>query len=409
MLILCPSFTSVSAADMSCDWVRSGDGRSADESGESPLALLPQDPEVVLVVPPHALSWHRVTLPKVPAKRLRAVLEGLLEERLLGEVESLHFALAPGARAGQSIWVCACERGWLRQALDRLEAAQRPVTRIVPAIWPGTDTSGLIHHAFNTPGGAWLASATPEGVCLLPLDDDTSPAALQACTALAGEEAGAEPRDVRWLADPAVLALAEERLQQRFEPLPISADLLRCAEGPWNLAQFDLSLSAGARLGQRGRQHWRAFLNAPEWRPARWGMLALLVSGVGGLNTAAWLAQRQVDRQAAAVEQILRESFPQVSVVLDAPAQMQQELRRLRAASGSLGPGDLEVLLAAVGSHLPASMAAPTRLTYEGGALVLSGWSATGEQLDALRQALQGQGMQVRVEGAQLRVEPAKE
>ena len=59
--------------------------------------------EVVAVVPAAMLSWHRVELPKgttAASPRLRAVLEGLLEDQLLDEPETLHFALPPQVRPG---------------------------------------------------------------------------------------------------------------------------------------------------------------------------------------------------------------------------------------------------------------------------------------------------------------------
>lgn len=401
VLILCPSPPTTAADGATCDWVRSSGGQSADDSGQSPLALLPMEQEVVLVVPPHALSWHRVSVPKVPAKRLRAVLEGLLEEQLLADVATLHFALEPGARSGQTIWVCVSDRAWLRQRLDQLEVAQRPATRIVPAAWPGIGEGEVIHHAFDAGERAWLASATPDGVSLLPLDP-ASPMTGMPPVATEGAT------QARWLADPAVLSQAESCLHQRFEPVPVAQHLLRCAAGPWNLAQFELSLSSSARWGQRVRQQARDFVYAPAWRAARWGLMTLLIAGLGGLNTSAWLTQRHIDQQTGAVDRLLRETFPHVSVVLDAPVQMSQEVQRLRTASGSLGPRDLEVLLATVGRSLPPGAGTPTRVGYDGQSLLLSGWPDAGAPLEALKQALQDQGLNARVDGAELRVEPAR-
>lgn len=411
MLILCPSLPSATATDAPFDWVRSASGQVADEHGQSQVALLPTDAEIVLVVPVPAMSWHRVNLPKVPAKRVRAVLEGLLEEQVLQEVAELHLALEPGARPGQTVWVCACDRTWLKAILERMEAAGRPVSRIVPAIWPASaGSTGIVHHAFHAFGAPWLASSTPEGVSLLPLD---SLSGIQSLTGLATTTA--EPPavqdgpDTTWLADPSVIGLAEERLAQRFAPLPAAEHLLRCAASPWNLAQFDLSLSSGARMGQRWRQHWRSLVNAPQWRPTRWGLAALVLACLGGLNTAAWMERRALESKAAAIEQTLRASFSQVQVVLDAPVQMQQELRRLRSASGALGPHDLEALLGAVGRSLPPEAAPPTRLSYDGRALVLAGWNGSAQALETVRDSLVSQGLDVRVDGEQLRVEPVRD
>src|SRR6188768_93500 len=119
------------------------DGHAVADHGRSPAALLPlprgAGAEVVAVVPVRALAWHRVVLPKGIAPgtpRLRAVLEGLLEEQLLDDTDSVHLALQPGARAGDTAWVAVCDRAWLRAALQALETAQRPATRIVPEFAP---------------------------------------------------------------------------------------------------------------------------------------------------------------------------------------------------------------------------------------------------------------------------------
>ena len=69
--------------------------------GSATTALLPapaRGDELVVVVPSAALSWHAVDLPaglNTTSPRLRAVLGGLLEDRLLDDEERLHFALAP--------------------------------------------------------------------------------------------------------------------------------------------------------------------------------------------------------------------------------------------------------------------------------------------------------------------------
>ena len=85
-------------------WALSGDdGLTLLSQGRAPLDLLPAGAEVVLGIPAAALSWHQVTLPQGSlrgAPRLRAVLDGLLEDQLLDEPEALHFAVAPDARTG---------------------------------------------------------------------------------------------------------------------------------------------------------------------------------------------------------------------------------------------------------------------------------------------------------------------
>ena len=58
-----------------------------------------------------------------------------------------------------------------------------------------------------------------------------------------------------------------------------------------------------------------------------------------GLNAAAWHERSLLAAKQESVQQTLQGSFPQVTLVLDAPVQMQRELARLQQASGALTPG----------------------------------------------------------------------
>src|SRR5690349_5223829 len=120
-------------------WVRaSDDGVAVAEHGSAPLALLPSGNEVTLLVPGAAISWHSLTLPpgSTSGGRLRSVLEGLLEDRLLDETDAVHFALEPGAKAGDQVWVAACNRAALRESVQTLESTGRRVMRISPEFAP---------------------------------------------------------------------------------------------------------------------------------------------------------------------------------------------------------------------------------------------------------------------------------
>lgn len=389
MLILTPSDLSLASADgptAQLSWVRSGDGQQSLEHGRCAASLLPAEAEVVLALPVRALSWHRLAVPKVAASRLRAVLDGLLEERLLSDTNELHFALEPGARTGQTLWVAACDKAWLRSWLQALEAAGRPVSRIVPMLWPTVDA---VHWAHDSGGHAWLASASAEGVRCLPL------------AAMGANSTAADATDAQWLADPAVAAQAEQALDRRLAPVPLHNWLLRVAQSDWNLAQFDLSLSSGARRGQRLRQALRQFRTAPAWRPARWGLGALLTAQLLGLNVAAWHERSSLDAKRQAVRQTLQQTFPNVTLVLDAPLQMQRELAQLQQAGGQLSGRDLEAMLSALGSSGPGTAA--QRLVYSPGELRLQ---APEDQLRAQAQALQGGAWNAQIDGQALRLRP---
>lgn len=410
MLILTPADFSVAAASGPAallDWASSVNGQTVTDSGQSaPAATLPRDDDVVLVLPPRVVSWHRLAVPKVGSARLRAVLDGLLEDRLLSDTADLHFALEPGGRAGHTLWVAACERGWLRGWLQALEAAGRPVTRIVPALWPLAPVDGAlpsVHWAHPEGDQVWLASASPLGVRGTPLDSGSGePAPAGLATAAHGLLAAEPDSSSRRLADPAVAGLAEQVLGQRFELIAKPAWLLQCAQSDWNLAQFDFSLSAGARRGQRLRQTLRRLRSAPDWRAARWGLGALLAVQLLGLNLAAWSERNSLSAKQQAVTQTLRQAFPQIPLVLDAPLQMQRELSRLQQASGELSGNDLETLLGALAQHSPAGAAAPGRISFTSDGLRAGAWALDDAGLRALQGALERSGWRVRNDGAEL-------
>ncbi|MBS0508004.1 MAG: general secretion pathway protein GspL [Proteobacteria bacterium] len=382
-----------------------GDGHQAIRQGSAGAALLP-DPgragEVVAVVPVRALSWQRVTLPQGAlgqAQRLRAVLEGLLEEQLLDDPAQLHFALQPGAQAGSPAWVAVCERAWLRQALQALEAAGRPADRVVPEFAPGPTASGAEEcEVLGQPEDACAVltgHGAQQAVAVLPL------AAARALMTQA--PAGEDAPPMR--AEPAVAALAERLLGRPVQLHTASQRALAAARGDWDLAQFDLASSGRTRLLRRLGSAAGTFARAPQWRAARWALGLGLAAQVIGLNLWAWQ-----DRQALAAKQdgaraILRQTFPQIQAVVDAPLQMRRELDLLRRETGSLERKDLEPLLAAAGSALPQAQV-PTQIEYSAGTLVLRGMNITPEELAAMNQRLAATGYEAHAQDGALALRP---
>ena len=83
-------------------YVLANDAQNRGKSGTATLNELPKADATILVVPARALSWHQVDLPKVPKARLRAALDGILEERLLDDTNAMAFALSPEAQTGKA-------------------------------------------------------------------------------------------------------------------------------------------------------------------------------------------------------------------------------------------------------------------------------------------------------------------
>lgn len=366
------------------------DGRNLADHGQAAAALLPQPQgagaEVVAVVPVQALAWHRVELPKGIAPgtpRLRAALEGLLEEQLLDDTESVHLALQPGARGGDTAWVAVCDRAWLRAALQALETGGRPVTRIVPEFAP---EGSLALAAIGEPDEGRIVAAAEDGLLALPL----SSAALPLLPTV--------PDDAPRFAEPAVAALAEQLLPQKWTLQQAPQRWLQSARSRWDLAQFEFASSTRARALKKIATGWSALLRAPEWRPARWAAVLVLAVNLVGLNAWAWKERSSLAGKREAVQRTLRDTFPQVRTIVDAPVQMEREVALLRQQTGTASARDLDALLAALAAGLPEGRA-PTALEYINGQLRAAGLALSDEEVRAVGTRLRGLGYTAQSEG----------
>src|SRR5690606_20222031 len=122
---------------------------------------------------------------------------------------------------------------------------------------------------------------------------------------------------------------------------------LRGAASGWNLAQFELQEALGAQRGAALRAFLSSLWHESRWRALRWGLGALLLVHVAGLHALAWQERKAVRDLRTQTQRVVTQTFPHLTVVLDAPRQMGAELERLRRNAGELGPADLESLLQA--------------------------------------------------------------
>ena len=388
LIFLLPTASVTAATEFA--YLVTPDGRSVGDHASAPLALLPRPAgagaEVVAIVPLSALSWHQVELPRgvtAASARLRAVLEGLLEDRLLDEPESVHFALQPNARPGEPVWVAVCGRQWLRDAVQALEAAGRPISRIVPEFAP---EGPLALHAIGEPENATLVLTGDDGVLALPL----AAHALPLLPAL--------PDEARRVAEPAVAALAEQLLQHPVQLQQAAQRWLQAAQSGWDLAQSEFASSDRARAVKRLSALLGDILRAPQWRPARWGAVVLVAANVLGLNAWAWKERASLAAKREAVQRVLTTTFPQVKVVVDAPLQMEKEVALLRQSAGASSSRDLEAMLGELAAVAPAQRQL-TSIDYSGGELRAKGLASSPPEAAALAESLRSRGYAAELRG----------
>jgi general secretion pathway protein L len=372
----------------SYSYVLSNDAQNRGKSGLSTLSELPKADATILVVPARALSWHQVDLPKVPKARLRAALDGLLEERLLDDTSAMAFALSPEAQAGKAAvgaWVAACDKAWLSSAVQAFDAAGCRITQVVPEFWPQNEPQIV---ASGTPEEAWITRADAQGVMTVPLRAGDTSGVLGAVLANF-------PSETPVLAEPAVVTLAEEALSHKVALRQHAEGLLQSATSLWELAQFEQSLSGDSQGVKSVIRQWQNFWQSPAWRPVRWGLAALLLANIVGLNVWAWQQQSSLTAKRTLMNNMLTQSFPNVKTVVDAPLQMNRELIALRQSTGANTAQNFESMLSASGSanlSVAGVFISPTAIEYIANGINLKGIKLAGPELAAAQAKLKALG-----------------
>jgi general secretion pathway protein L len=375
--------TETTRAKGDCSFVLSPDGQAIASQGACAAALLPRADSVALVLSDSDVSWHRIKLPKAPGTKLRAALSGVLEEALLDDADSVHLALAPQPVAGQPTWVAAVDRPWLRAELAALEKANVFVDCVLPVSWPDDPPSGHFSHVETAEGAALeLHWADSDGVAALRLKGGLARSLLPQPL----------PKGLRLSATPSAAAAAEQWLDAPVTVVSAAERALQATRSLWNLRQFDLARrSKGIRALRDGLRD----LRNPAWRPLRYGIAALVVTQLIGLNLWAWHLRSALDERRTAQVALLQTTFPQVRAVLDAPVQMRREVATLRSAAGKPDESDLEPLLQAAAAVWPADLAAVESIRFEPGRLTLAASSWNAGQIEQFRVQLRPQGLQV--------------
>jgi general secretion pathway protein L len=369
-------------------YVLSNDAQNRGKSGVASLSELPKADATILVVPARALSWHQVDLPKVPKARLRAALDGLLEERLLDDTSAMALALSPEAQTGKAVasaWVAACDKAWLTSAVQAIDAAGCRITQVVPEFWPQNEAQIVVS---GTPEEAWITRADVQGVMTVPLRAGDTSGVLGALVANFSAETPI-------LAEPAVVALAEQILPHKIALRQHSEGLLQSATSMWELAQFEQSLNGDSQGVKSVIRQWQAFWQSPAWRPTRWGLAALLLANIVGLNVWAWQQKTSLNAKRTQINNLLTQSFPNVKVVVDAPQQMGRELIALRQSTGANTAQNFESMLSAFsGANLTSAGASitPNAIEYVANGVNLKGIKLAGNDLTAAQAKLKTMG-----------------
>ena len=364
------------------------DGHSVLRSATGAAATLSAHAgEVVAIVPHSRLAWLRVQLPPAShGPRLQSVLHGLLEDRLLDDPQQLHIVLAPDAdtiaRTGGDTLVAVCDKQWLRDALAPLQAAGLTVQRIAPELSPSNKP---VLQVMGEPDLSQSVLCHAHGVTLLP----PNTAQWRAFAQLSQD-------DLQIQAEPAMVTRVQSTLQRQPMLQSAAQRWVKSSQSDWDLAQGEWAQGPLQRLQRQVLSAWQTVLHAPAWKPVRWGVVALIALQVLGLNALAWRERSALNAQQESLQSILKTTFPSVTLVIDAPLQMQREVDALQQKSGAASSTDLEPLLAALAGVLPAGQT-PQQIHFANHTLRVQGVTFDSDAAGMAR--LKAQGLNLRQDG----------
>jgi general secretion pathway protein L len=365
-------------------------------AGRSSLALLPRASSTVLMVAARDLLMMPATLPPLKGPRLRQALPNVVEDQLIQDPQTCHIALDPQPLGNGRHLLAIVDRGWFRFICEAFTTAGHrsiravPVTRCLPlapvAAAPLVQAEADAAAAALQPAAAGklaadlpVESPSPVVAAVLGTVVSTAPALLLEMTpessttrvelaiarGVQGEGlavpatsvnatlealSGAAPVSLYLLTEvpgnePGMGSSAQAKLAAQIagtQPLPFEKLARRALECRFDLCQFEFAV-----------QPWR--LDRATLRrlrlPAMLAAAALVVAIIGA-NVQWLMLSHQRDAISAQMTELLLNTFPKTTVVLDAPDQMSRQMQQLRVAAGELSPDDFLSLSAGLARSL---------------------------------------------------------
>ena len=278
----------------------------------------------ILVAPSEAVTLHRLALPSRKRSTWARAVPFALEDYLVEDIETLHFALG-GAVDGGYLPVAVVDRILLSAWLETCDQADLTPAAVVPdpllLPWQNDEWSVLLEaRRALVRTGRWEGFAT---------ERDNLALLLAQALAEAGET---KPRRLRVWGAPAT-ELAETGVELSPEDTPIEP-LALFASGYQPATVLNLLQGGYSR-----QAHWGRWLR--PWRAAAaLAGMALLVQ-IAGQVYDHWRLQREVTALRTEIERTFKDALPEATRIVNPKVQMETRLRELAPSGGS---GFLELL-----------------------------------------------------------------
>ena len=349
------------------------------------LAAQATGARLLLIAPGEAIALHRIPLPSRKRSTWARAAPYALEDQVVEDIETLHFALADRPEDGR-LAVAVVNRDTLRGWLDACAGAGLVPAAIIPEPlllpWQEGDWSVLLEKRRAVARtGRWDGFASEQDLLDLLLNQ-----------AMAETDA-ARPQRLRvWgHPSPTFIEIGLEPCIEDSAPEPLQ--VFASAYQPAAV----INLLQGAYSPQA---HWGRWLR--PWRAAAALAGAWLLVQCLGLAHDYWSLRREQTALRAVMEQVYKEAVPGATRIVNPRVQLETRLRELRPASAS-GSGAFLELLYRGGQPLASFPDITLRgFSYREGQLDLDLEGGSPAVLDQLRQKLNQQpGLQIEVRTTQ--------
>ncbi len=282
--------------------------RQVRNRGEAAISLLPKGADCELVLDAVDVVLLDVELPNLSGPRLAKALPALVEEKLVADVERCH-VVAARTGAGRTAVVAVVDRALLRRALDLFERAGQRVVQATPQSLALPVRPGGWYLRWQEFRGC-VRTGTYSGIGLESREVPPLELRLLLSQSLQRPEVLEVRGSVDLTAWSDALGVPVQAARSGGEAPPVIVDLLQ--------GEFSQSIV-----------RWQA------WRSCMFLAAVLVLALLGGLNLDAMRLRAEERAIKEAMVDVLRQSFPEVTVVLDPVAQMRQRTADLRAAAGT--------------------------------------------------------------------------
>jgi general secretion pathway protein L len=369
-------------------WLRvDANGPGVPESGTAESLAAIHGYRLVVLAPAESVLLAQVNIPARNRQRVIQALPYMLEDRLVQDIELLHFAV--GAREPDgALNVAVVERTHLECWLERLRAA-------------GIEPDAIVPETLATPfePGAWTVLVDGDVTIVrtgaqvgFALDSDNLPAMLGHAL-----EDAAEARPERLL----VYAGADAIDPEWFAGFDVETQMRSLDEDPLVLMarHVDERVAIDLLQGEYNRRELfgRLYLSGITSAAA---LAVLLVLYTGMLVHDYASLSREADRLQQAIEETYREAFPDATRIVNPRVQMERGLASLRGGGADAG-GFLDMMRAAAPSLKQIDGLVLQRINYRDHRLDLALTTRDLQHLDRLKQQLGSDtGLDVEIQSA---------